>query len=653
LDARQRDELPANDPRELLEQFFVLRYASMQETEDTLKILERHPAIASVGRDIKIGTSSEPNDPYFKKKSTNSETGTYQWGLQMMNFPMAWDLSPGHSYIGVLEPTQAQNVRHEDLDGSQPDQINTSFIDMNQVFVDGNHRAQFDNKIDITANAARNFHSLHVMGIIGASTNNNRGVAGACPNCSLSWQTGRGSISTFGSVILSAVTSGMQVINWSGGIDRGSDDNPCASSHPDYSSYEAICAAVSFAQQRQVSLVVAAGNSKKTYPQWPGSNPASIAIGAAEMRGGTGVTLPQDCPNNNQTWCKWIGPDLTPAEDKATNDPGIDGIFAPGRSIVSTVPVWGDLNSTQNIKCTDQTPGPYGYSDESSLAGDGYGSCTGTSMAAPYISGLIGIMRSINPLLPSIDGQDPTRSSIKYLIKTAANYAGGMPNASTAVQLALSTNSNRLTPLFSFYSAGRSDTFSTTSPQMASAAASGTLQPRRDADCQPITSFPYTAQNYADCRYYTWAGNSINGYTSFPGGTQYPSAMVFLFTIPRDTSGVPLVPLYRFSWKCGDPTPLPPAICNTYPAHVSHVYSADTVNGLTYFKALGYKLDGIEGYIYPRTIAQPPGTVKLIRKYNPAADDYALFSEPYLSLFYGMGYTEDEGTEWIGYVYPN
>ena len=40
---------------------------------------------------------------------------------------------------------------------------------------------------------------------------------------------------------------------------------------------------------------------------------------------------------------------------------------------------------------------------------------------------------------------------------------------------------------------------------------------------------------------------------------------------------------------------------------------------------MGYKVDGIEGYVFPKTMNQPAGTVKLCRKYYELNDDDILF----------------------------
>lgn len=81
-------------------------------------------------------------------------------------------------------------------------------------------------------------------------------------------------------------------------------------------------------------------------------------------------------------------------------------------------------------------------------------------------------------------------------------------------------------------------------------------------------------------------------------------------------------------------------------------YTADPT-GVAAYQSAGYKLDGIEGYIYPKTITQPLGTVRLMRKYNPQRDDHAIFPETALSAMTAQGYIQNSGSDWLGYVYRN
>ncbi|HEX4881366.1 MAG TPA: hypothetical protein VFV18_03385 [Porticoccaceae bacterium] len=114
--------------------------------------------------------------------------------------------------------------------------------------------------------------------------------------------------------------------------------------------------------------------------------------------------------------------------------------------------------------------------------------------------------------------------------------------------------------------------------------------------------------------------------------TVAPKAQVWLFTTPENpkSASIPLVPLYRLSWKCSDPASVPPTICSSNSNHMDVTYTADTA-GFSAFQSVGYKLDGIEGYLYPKTMTQPAGTVRLMRKYNPARDDHAIFPESQIS----------------------
>jgi hypothetical protein len=135
--------------------------------------------------------------------------------------------------------------------------------------------------------------------------------------------------------------------------------------------------------------------------------------------------------------------------------------------------------------------------------------------------------------------------------------------------------------------------------------------------------------------------------------------MVSVFTSHVDPTNptVELVPLYRMSWKCS-------GTCS----HVSHFYTTDPA-GIAAYLALGYVVDGIEGYVFPSSKQQPPGTVKLCRKYAPSPrDDYILFAGTGTN---GAtcgdtdGFTRDGAgnlihdytwpvgsTEFIGWVYP-
>ena len=108
------------------------------------------------------------------------------------------------------------------------------------------------------------------------------------------------------------------------------------------------------------------------------------------------------------------------------------------------------------------------------------------------------------------------------------------------------------------------------------------------------------------------------------------------------------------SWKCRDTTPYyPTAICSsTSDAHMDTVLLMESE--VAYFKSLGYKIDGLEGYAYPKSLPQPAGTVRLIRKYHPERDDHAIFPETAWPTMQAQGYTANTNTtDWLGYVYPN
>lgn len=262
-------------------------------------------------------------------------------------------------------------------------------------------------------------------------------------------------------------------------------------------------------------------------------------------------------------------------------------------------------------------------------------------MSTPHISGIAAILRSTNPLLNKWQIKELLTSKASRTDNPDNAYGKGLPDPLASVKAALGTVDgvtlkNRLTPLFSLYSSAGQDHFYTTVPQMAMAALYERLQP------QPAGG---------EVKWRSSGGSRTPCYYAFPRFSWMPSeppmASVYIFTThnnPVDPA-TELVPLYRLSYQ-GNYT-------GSNPLNVDHTYTTEE-SGIELFENNNYKLDGIEGYIYPRTVfPQPAGTVRLYRKYNPVRDDHAIFPESELASMIALGYTRNTGNDWIGYVYLN
>ncbi|MCP4545494.1 MAG: S8 family serine peptidase, partial [bacterium] len=573
--------------------------------------------------------------------------GDYQWGSHLLRLPEAWELNKGTGYVALLD--NGLQVDHPDLrpfhqDGGQ------------LVYSGGNFREHFSQDFkhdtcdvdEMAGDPARTGHGTHVSGIISATTNNEMGTAGTCWNCSLMMERVmrlEPPYDTAFSIVEAALTrvveQGVQAVSMSFGLPPGEEEVNC---DDEFSPYHSFCAALAFAEERDVVLTASAGNDRKNKVDFPAYTAEVMSIGGVKSDPGiAGYKFWDDHPN--------CPPIYSGGKECGSNYGEHQDLVAPAKTVISSMYVGMDWNAT--IGCGDSFltyPGPTNLYE-------GYGPCTGTSMAAPYVSGIAMLVRSVNPRLSKAEVRDILTATASHSSEKDTKLGYGLPDSVAAVKRALGmvnreTLPNRLTPLFSLYSHFGETHFYTTVPQMASAAMNHNRVP-----FAPVG--PHTVEEY----------------TLFPGAPclvspcdPRPRASAYVFT--TDTPPFPgapqLLPLYRLSYdpnydpespgRCGENEIQNPDRDFTYttvPAGVELFKERFDANGI------GYRLDGVEGYIFercqPEPDCMPEGTVKLLRYYNSERNDFAIFPESEKDIMVADGYTGGQQglSDVLGYVFPN
>jgi subtilisin family serine protease len=287
-------------------------------------------------------TATIPNDPYYSSSTLWGKEYKDQWGLHTINAGKAWDIEKGSKDVVVAVVDTGVDMSHKDLSDNiwtNPGEIAGNGIDDDKNgHIDDVRGWDFvynDNSPDDTYG-----HGTHCAGIISAVTNNGEGIAG------VSWHSkimalrifSSGSASSYALIdaLKYAADNGADVVNMS--LGSGSSYTP-----------RVIAEALDYAYAKGCVLVAASGNSGRASDSSPASYSKTISVGASTV-------------SNNRAHFSNYGKTLD--------------IYAPGKSILS-------------LRAKNTSMGK--------IVGGEYLVASGTSMAAPFVSGAVSLIKSQYP----------------------------------------------------------------------------------------------------------------------------------------------------------------------------------------------------------------------------------------------------------------
>ncbi len=285
-----------------------------------------------------------------------------QWGLKAVRAYEAWQVSKGKGVVVAVLDTGVDGT-HPDLEG----RVLAGYSSMDESDIEAGMNSDVDS------------HGTHVAGII-AGSDDSKGITGVAPEAViLPVQVlgfSGGSDLTVAKGIDWAVANGAKVLNLSLGGERNPFDKGGSLS----------CEAVGRAYDAGVVVIVAAGNAAGAGN--PRNEPASC-------RGALSVAAVDEVLNRT----------FFSSFDESV------GISAPGRRVVSSIPVGADLP---------------------------YASWNGTSMAAPFVSGVAALIIAKNPGISAAEVVQILKDSSNDLGVTGSDPETGSGLVDAAAALGLS-----------------------------------------------------------------------------------------------------------------------------------------------------------------------------------------------------------------------
>ena len=357
---------------------YVLDLGSLSPQEQTraLERLKADPDVEFAEPTHTFSTNQLPNDPFLATSGSWGQPYQDLWGLFAINAPAAWDTAQGDGIVVAVVDTGV-DYNHPDLAANIWTNVNE--VDGNFIDDDGNGFVDDVRGWNFMFNnndpRDQNGHGTHVAGTIAALGNNGIGVIGVAWRSQIMPVTGLddngfGFDFSLAPAIIYAASNGADVINASWGGQ---------------SSSQSIEEAIQFATGLGTVFVAAAGNlSLDATNFFPASSPEAIAVASSD-------------PFGNFSFFSDFGPKID-----AT---------APGEDILSLQAA----NTFQGQPVIN-----------------GYTRMTGTSMAAPHVSGVAALVLSGNPAYSAEQVRQVIHAS-NTSVPFDSRFGSGKLNAAAAV----------------------------------------------------------------------------------------------------------------------------------------------------------------------------------------------------------------------------
>lgn len=342
-------------------------------------------------------TSSSTEDAEETPK-TNDPRVSEQWALESIHAFEAWELLQKHSTqrVSVAVVDEGFNLSHEDLQANLVQTGSGEYATYNVL----------DGSTDVSETSGSAYHGTHVAGIIAAEANNARGVAGVSHNQGIvpikvfylnsnndPVSNTTHIASAYAYIMKHRAEYNIRVVNISFGI-FGRGKTPDA----------VLEKAIADAREAGIVTVASAGNYDGTY------------------------AVPAD---NYPSDSDFVVAAINLCESQAAKD-NADGVERYSTSNYNRTLEDGTIENRKNIAAP-------GTDILSTYSGDSYSKKTGTSMAAPCISGVLAMMFAVRPGLTADDAV-----SILYATATDLGPEGfdaetgyGEVNAAAAVKAVL------------------------------------------------------------------------------------------------------------------------------------------------------------------------------------------------------------------------